>query len=313
MTNLAPVCVFVYNRPAHTEKMLKSLKANQLFEKSEVIVFADGIKEGANEEDLKKVNEVRNLLTHFAKNKNVTLHFSEINRGLSVSILTGIDQVLNNYGKIIVLEDDLELSPGFLQFMNEALLEYESSEKVMHVGGYMVPNSLSLQSPLFMRAPTIWGWGTWKNKWRSAELNPTKIIERIKDKKNENFEYEFNVRDGYPYFKLLNDIEAGKVNAWSVLWYANIFLREGLCLMPSKSLVRNTGFDGSGENCDFTDLFLNADLLNEAELKNSLIEESEICISLFQAFWKLQSIKVRKDDHSNPTTFQRAMKILTRN
>ena len=39
-----------------------------------------------------------------------------------------------------------------------------------------------------------------------------------------------------------------KLNTWAIFWNATIFYHNGLCLNPVKSLVKNIGFDGSGEN-----------------------------------------------------------------
>ena len=50
------------------------------------------------------------------------------NKGLAKSIIDGVSQIVEEFGKVIVLEDDLLVSPSFLDFMNEALLEYENEE-----------------------------------------------------------------------------------------------------------------------------------------------------------------------------------------
>ncbi len=274
--------------------------SNLLFEESVVFFFADGPKENASEADIEKINEVRKLFEPLKEKKNVSLRFSNKNHGLTTSIVSGITEIINQFGKVIVIEDDLELSPGFLKYMNDALNLYENEERVMHIGGYMVPHSFKTSETMFFRAPTIWGWGTWQRSWKNSTFDAKELLKKIK--KTDNAQYEFNVKNGYPYYWLLNEIGNGKVNAWSVQWYATIFLKKGLCLVPKKSLVRNIGFDNSGTNCEPTDIFSQQDTIDNIEVKNEEIYESEDCLKAFNYFWKSRSINVKivsENDFSN--------------
>lgn len=266
---------------------------NSLFEESELFIFADGAKENAGTEDIAKVNDVRKLFEPLREKNNVSLRFSGKNLGLTTSIVSGITEIVNRFGKVIVIEDDLELSPGFLKYMNDALYLYEKEERVMHIGGYMVPHNLSLPNTFFLRAPTIWGWGTWKRSWQNSTFEAKKLLKKIN--KTANAHFEFNVRNGYPYYRLLNEISLGRVNAWSISWYATIFLKGGLCLVPRKSLVRNIGFDNSGTNCEPTNIFSQQDIIDNIDVKKIEFIESEECIKAFHDIWQLQSIKVKQE------------------
>lgn len=235
--------------------MLRSLINNQHFEESEVFVFADGPKENATEADIAKIREVRKLFEQFSNKTNVKLRFSEKNRGLTTSIVSGITEIINRYGKIIVIEDDLELSPGFLKYMNDALNLYENEDRVMHVGGYMVPHNKNLPETFFLRAPTIWGWGTWKRAWDKFEIDAVVLLKNLEQKFGKNFSYELDVNGTYSYTKQLKDIASGKLDTWDIQWTASIYLYSGLCLHPNNSLSRNNGFDGSGVHCGNVELF----------------------------------------------------------
>src|SRR5260370_41840326 len=59
----------------------------------------------------------------------------------------------------------------------------------------------------------------------------------------------FDLDGHYPYSQMLRDQRRGVLDVWGVRWYASMFLQEGLCLYPSRSLVSNIGMDGSGEHC----------------------------------------------------------------
>ncbi|MBC7389104.1 MAG: hypothetical protein H7329_07840, partial [Opitutaceae bacterium] len=62
LKNLAPIVLFVYNRPGHTEKTLTALKINVLANESILYIYSDGPKENATQETLSKINETRKLI-----------------------------------------------------------------------------------------------------------------------------------------------------------------------------------------------------------------------------------------------------------
>jgi len=288
-SNLAPICIFVYNRPQHTEKMLRSLVSNTLFPESEIFVFADGPKDDASPADIEKIRQVREKLIILQSNKNVHFFLSEQNTGLTKSIVSGITETINKYGRVIVVEDDLELSPGFLKYMNDALDLYENEERVMHVGAYMVPHQLDLPETFFLKTPTIWGWGTWKRSWDKYEINAAVLLEKLEKKFGKDFAYTFDVNGTYTYTKQLKDIASGKLDTWDIQWTASIYLQEGFCLHPVKSLTRNNGFDGSGVHCYPSDLFNTQQLQNTINVTPQSIEINKTGVEAFIEFFRTQN------------------------
>lgn len=228
---------------------------NPLFEESEIFIFADGSKENAGADEIAKINDVRKLFEQLKENKKVSPRFSDKNLGLTTSIVSGITEIVNQFGKIIVIEDDLELSPGFLKYMNDALNVYENEERVMHIGGYMVPHKKNLPETFFLRAPTIWGWGTWKRAWGKFEIDAAVLLEKLEKDFGKAFSFKLDVNGTYNYTKQLKDIASGKLDTWDIQWAASVYLHNGLCLHPSNSLSRNNGFDGSGVHCGYVEVF----------------------------------------------------------
>ena len=112
---LAPVVLFVYNRPFHTKLVVDSLLKNHLAKDTELFIFSDGPR---NEDAVPKVDEVREYIYSVEGFAKVEIVCSDVNRGLSGSIVEGVTQLVNRYGKVIVLEDDLKTSPFFLTYMN---------------------------------------------------------------------------------------------------------------------------------------------------------------------------------------------------
>jgi hypothetical protein len=247
--NLAPVAFFVYNRLDHTKQTLDALSNNYLAQITDLHIFCDNYK---SQIDKISVENVRNFVSSYPKYtfKSITLNFANKNNGLAKSIINGVTKVVNSYGKIIVLEDDLVTSPFFLEYMNNALSFYENNEKVYHIGGWTYPINFSSEKPFLWRTMNCWGWATWASKWNCFEKDSQKLINEFTPKMIS----QFNIDGVESFWQQVLDNHKGKTNTWAIFWYASIFLNKGLCLSPTKSLVENIGFDGSGTNCNSSSL-----------------------------------------------------------
>lgn len=245
---LAPIILFCYNRPQHVLHTLSSLSRNDLAAESELYIFCDGPKENASEDDIKKINNTRAAVKSQKWCKEVTIFEHSSNKGLATSIIEGVTKIVNDYGKIIVLEDDIITSKGFLRYMNESLSLYEKDESVMQISGFMYPiNSEALPDTFFYNVNSCWGWGTWKHAWQSFSEDSFDLYKRlVKEKPNWDL---YNGFQGDEFRKqLLANIE-GRLNTWAIKWHTAMFIAGGKVLHPKISLTRNIGFDGSGVHC----------------------------------------------------------------
>lgn len=241
MSHYAPVLIFAYRRPEHLRNTLASLMRCTGFEESPVIVYADGPRGPKENETIMATRELaQSMLGNRAE-----YHFSEGNLGLSRSVIAGVSDAVGRFGRAIVVEDDLELNPAFLTFMNRALDRYAQDETVFQVSGYMfdVPSLQQSSLALFLPFTVSWGWATWKRAWDQFDplatgweaLRTDKVLRR-----------RFNLDGNYDYATMLMRQMAGLRDSWAVRWYWSVFKANGLVLFPPVSLVRNTGFDGSG-------------------------------------------------------------------
>lgn len=240
--SLAPIVLFVFNRPRHTLKTLQALSENYLADQSDLIIFCDGPKEVVSEEELSSIKEVRRIVKKKQWCKSVEIRESESNKGLANSIIAGVTEIVNKYHKIIVLEDDLITSPFFLRFMNDGLNKYEHINNVYSINGHMFPFETNLIESVLLPLSSTWGWATWKGSWEVLDLNMIGHEELIS---NPFLKQRFNTGD-YDYTHMLSY----KNNSWGIKWYFSVFSRNGLGVFPSKSLISNIGFDGSGTNCN---------------------------------------------------------------
>lgn len=244
LMNLAPIILFVYNRPKHTKETLEALNKNIFADQSVLYIFSDAAK---NDKGSESVNEVRNLIKTVKGFKEVLITEREKNLGLANSIISGVTEIINKCGRAIVLEDDIVTSPHFLKFMNEALEFYRDDKRIYSISGYNFPIKIpeSYQHQVYISPrPSSWGWATWKNRWEKAEWNPENVL-NIKDKRVVRSLMDKAGKDLAPM--LLKSIE-GKISSWAVKWAFTHLINESYCLYPTKSFVRNIGADASGTN-----------------------------------------------------------------
>jgi hypothetical protein len=254
----APVALFVYNRPDHTRQTLEALARNRRAESTTLYVFSDGPKPTATEAERERIHATRKVVCSRPWVRNLILVESDVNHGLAASIVAGVGRVVGEHGRVIVLEDDIVTSPGFLEYMNEALELYANDEKVMHVSGYMYPLEMSARGTAFLRILSCWGWATWDRAWKhynsdiDAHLNALDTPKRIRT---------FNIEGHADFHRQLLDNKSGKIRSWAVRWYASWLAQGGYTLFPTQSLVRNIGHDGSGIHCD-TDTRFDTELVD---------------------------------------------------
>lgn len=245
MSDLAPIILFVYNRPKHTLQTLEALNKNELAEQSVLYIFADGAKHDSSQENLKNIKEVRRIIRQKQWCKQTIINEQAINKGLAKSIIEGVTEVVNKHGKVIVLEDDLITGKFFLKFLNDALNIYKHSNNVFGVTGYCYFDDIKIEKPYLLPIGSSWGWATWKDKWTCFESNPFSLINEIDNKGLKN-KFDFG---GYPFYPMLYDNCLSKNDSWAIRFYASFFLKSGFFLFPNKSIVHNIGFDASGTHC----------------------------------------------------------------
>lgn len=249
MQHLAPIALFVYNRPQHTLQTLEFLKRNELAPESKLYIFSDGAK---TPQDEAKVAEVRKIIHAVTGFQSVEVIERTENAGLANSIIAGVSKLVQAYGQVIVYEDDLISSPQTLRYFNNALDHYREIDQVMHIGSYMFPiQTAGLPETFFFRAATSWGWATWDRAWKHFEPDIDILLSQFDEQKKTAFAIDNTMN----YWKQMQEFKTGKNNSWAIRWYASIFLRNGLTLNPSKSLVRNIGHDGSGVHSGINDIY----------------------------------------------------------
>jgi len=241
----APIALFTYNRADHTKQAVESLLKNEEAKYSDLFIFSDGPK---NEKAKKGVEENRKYIKTLSNSplkgegfRSVTIIEREKNWGLANSLIAGITEIVNKYGRVIVVEDDLILSPYFLQFMNEALEKYKDEDKVASISAFLNPIDCKAPETFFLRYFACWGWATWKRGWDILNMDANALLKQLRWKKS-----DFNIKDSHNFYGMLYCQKVGLIDSWAVRFYASQFLAGKLQLFPGKSMATQTGTDGSG-------------------------------------------------------------------
>lgn len=279
-SHLAPIAIFAFNRPEHLLRVLNSLSKCRLIESSDVIIFIDGARNSSDD-----TSSVEEVARSFNSSKSLEVVVREHNLGLAQSIVSGVSSIVNKYSKIIVLEDDIVVSPAFLEYMNGSLNHFENDLRVGSIHGYLYPLPKRLDSPFFIRGADCWGWGTWKRAWDKFESNGLVLKEKIL---KQNLINRFNHNDSYDYMDMLQKQIDGSNNSWAIRWHASMFLENMLCLYPDQTLVENIGIDGSGTHCKVGGDFSSELRLNAPDTSSVKVEESLVANKLFEKYFLSQ-------------------------
>ncbi|MBA2611404.1 MAG: glycosyltransferase family 2 protein [Bacteroidetes bacterium] len=235
--NLAPIVLFTYNRPFHTQQVLDSLAQNIEAKDSLLYIFCDGAKENASAADLEKIKKTREIVNSEKRFKEVIVTEQIKNKGLAGSVIDGVTEVVNKHSNVIVLEDDLVLSPYFLLHMNDSLTRYEKDPKICQIGACnFFACGPKYPDVFFLAMSECWGWATWKNRWEHFNPNAQQLLEKLQEK---NLIQRFNAYGSYDMEGMLKDQILGKVSSWAIRWQAVCVINGWLTLYPNPAYTNH--------------------------------------------------------------------------
>jgi len=273
----APIILFTFNRPEHTRRALESLAQNSEFFSSPLFIYCDGAR---NIAESALVEETRKLVREWHHPLKSVIE-RDRNWGLSKNIIDGVTNIVNKFGRIIVLEDDLVTSPYFLQFMNDGLRVYEQNDHVASIHGYVYPID-GLPETFFLKGADCWGWATWKDRWALFEPDGAKLLNELKSR---HLTRRFDFNGAYPFTRMLAKQIAGNNDSWAIRWHASAFLKNKFTLYPGRSLAQNIGFDGSGTHCCGTGEFATVVTANPVKVNLTTSAECDQAYSKFEQYF----------------------------
>lgn len=278
----APVALFAYARQDHLRLTVESLLQNPECSSTPLYVFCDGPRNAGTQVQVEAVRAYVDTLQGFA---SVTRIYRDTNMGLARSIISGVGEVVARHGCVIVMEDDLVVSPHFLAYMNQGLRLYCDDVQVASIHGYSYPVAEELPETFFLRGADCWGWATWSRAWQYFEPNGQKLLNQLNEK---GLIRLFDFDGAYSYSGMLKNQIKGKNDSWAVRWHATCFLRNMLTLYPGRSFVNNIGNDGSGTHSAPTSAFEQTPADKAVRLQRIAMEESVVARGAFITYFRVQ-------------------------
>lgn len=280
----APVALFAFKRPKTLQAVLESLEKNPQFSATQIYAFCDGPRPDAPPEVVAGVLETRQVLKRWQERAAIELVTSDVNRGLHRQIPDGISRVLDRHDRVIVLEDDILVSPFFLEYMNQALEIYADDPRVMQVSAFMFKVGGKLPETFFYNVNSCWGWGTWRRAWQHFDDDASTLLKQLTRRPDFSM-YDFNGGQNGCFYDQLVKNHLGDLKSWAVKWHTSMYLKGGFCLHPRKTLVKNIGFGADGTNCVASDERYSVDLSEKSIAVERIPVEK--CASAYAAVAKL--------------------------
>lgn len=288
----APLAIFCFKRLDTLKATLASLEKCRNFREYRIFIFSDQARPDVPGESA-KVENVRAFLRSWSCGKACELIFQDFNLGLRKSISLGVTKLVQEHGDVIVLEDDIVVSPVFLDYMQTGLDKFRNNDAVWQISAYFTPTRKKRLDPGFLRVPSCWGWATWSRAWKHYSDNLEELLDSIPEDRIS----DFNINSSYDYLGALQRNKNGTQNTWHVRWYAAMFRAHALALYPGLSLTKNIGFSPEGTNCQpsATDLVFHKQSVSRILPRLDIIpdgtkvSESEKLLNEMAGFFKWQT------------------------
>ena len=243
-TDCAPIVIFAYNRPAHLRQTLYHLSKNTNIIHSDVYIFVDGIRDLAH---AKPHNQVIEIANSFSASQSLTVLVRPTNLGLKDNIISGLNRIFDLHESAIILEDDIEVSPYFLDYMNFCLEYYKNDDSVWHINSWHpVPSftrisyeDIIVSKSIFM---SCWGWATWRDNWNHLIIEPKVLIDSLTPVQK----IKLNHYGSSPLYSHLLSNLFGIRHTWAIFWFSTIIYSRGYSVIPNLAFSMNAGLDGSG-------------------------------------------------------------------
>lgn len=235
---ITPICIFCYKRKNELSATFQSLEKCIGVENYPIYVFSD---EGGTEDEKSQVKEVRQYLTQQKSLQIKEFIFAEHNKGLAESIINGVNRIIQEYGRVIVIEDDLIVSPNFLLFMEQGLDFYQHDPSIFSISGYSpdLPILKGLEKDFyFTPRASSWGWATWKDRWVTIDWE-VKTYNQFKFDLVAQWHF---AKGGIDLPGMLRDQMKGRINSWAIRWVYQQYLNKQVSVFPKVSKVINIGF-----------------------------------------------------------------------
>lgn len=261
MSFQTPILLIGFNRP---DKISASLELLNKIEPQNLYVCIDGPRKN-NLDDLEKNISILEQIKKFEKIIKKTLTRKQ-NLGCKVGVSDAINWFFENNEMGIILEDDCLPDISFFKYCEDLLIKYRENKSIMHISGHkkILDELDTEESYYFSKIANIWGWATWKDRWKFYDISMSNLEKDrgiiINSFKNKKF--------GKYWYRLFQYIRDRKVDTWDAQWQYTVFVNKGITISPTKNLILNVGFDDKATHTNTKDDSLNERISSIINIKH---------------------------------------------
>lgn len=243
-----PVLFIAFNRPQTTEKTFEEIRKAK---PKKLYISVDGPR---NEEEEKKVEEVRSIVSKVDWDCKVKKVFHEENKGIKEAFCGAMKMMFKEEEYGIVLEDDIMTSEAFFDFCEQMLKMYKDNKRVMHISGTNTERITKIKEDYLFSdiAFNFWGWATWKRAWKYHDKE-IKMWPKIKVKFFFKRLFKENLLIALKSYRAYQAVYEGKIDVADYQWDLICRLNNGVCIVPKHNLVENIGFGKDATHTTETD------------------------------------------------------------
>jgi hypothetical protein len=226
-----PLLILAFNRPEHVKRLINSLRP---YRPQKILVGVDGPRE-KSKSDKQKIAQVLNEVNKIDWTTDVELRIRKKNLGLRFAVADAVTWVIEKYGEVIVVEDDVVVGSEFLPFMNDMLDKFRNVPEIGHISGYsLVPsNFLSHPNERFRYSifPESYAWATWSRSWRKFDT----------ELQNYSLHNSLDSISRIVWSINFQDARRETINTWAYRWTNSLWKQGMLCVTPNRNLINYMG------------------------------------------------------------------------
>lgn len=243
-----PILLIVFNRPEHTQivfNAIRQLKPARLY------ISSDGPRITHNEDSI-NIQKIEHITSEIDWPCNVHRVANSENLGCKLAVISAIDWFFENEAEGIILEDDCVPTLGFFHYCSDMLSIYREQKRVYSISGSCFFDNENLIGHYFSDYALMWGWATWRDRWKQYEASPANYrIDILKMWWRRPIVFAY-------WIKVFASVLNGSVNTWDYQWILTVWRNNGLVCRPTRNLVKNIGFgEGATHTLNQGDLLAN--------------------------------------------------------
>ncbi len=236
-----PVLLTLWRRPNETKRVIKAIKE---VKPKKLFIACDGARSGNKEEFDKVKKTIEVCKKEINWDCEVIWKISEKNLGCKTGVTNAINWFFDHVNEGIIMEDDNLAHPDFFWFCENLLERYRFDKRVWSISGTNNQDGKIRGdgSYYFGKIPLVWGWATWKDRWKENDVDMSKWPE-VKAKKI--FDEIFNDQIEREYWENIFETfyEKGIPDTYDYQWVFTCLINNGLIIVPNNNLINNIGFN----------------------------------------------------------------------